>query len=119
MDFGAISLDTVTAGALVLGGLLLLSLITLFQFFLGGSDPLMSNARARVEAARSPTEVADQGQAWRDQRKRGGLIGAFLAVLLLVIFAPEAANQLATALWSVLVQVWNALLRSAEMIVNR
>ncbi len=118
MVIAGISLDNASLAGLVLAGLVVLSVISLYNYFFGGADPLMKNAHARVEAARSPNELVAAGQDWRDRRRKGCLLLIFIAVLALVLFEPNTANRIAEILWSLVMRVVELVQRSAQVLTS-
>jgi flagellar basal body-associated protein FliL len=97
MDTPDSSINIATILLILIGGLVVLSLLTLAVYFFGGSSPLERNALGRVEAAQKPEEVLKAQRQYSSLR----LIFTLVVVLGFYLFlrgtAPEQTDQAISA----------------------
>ncbi len=103
MTAGNVTLDFNTIFLVGVVVVLLLTLRTLFLYFLGANDPLMRNTEARLEANRKPEELIPAAKAYEANRRFWALIVVIIVMWALYGINSEAFTELAGSVWQFIV----------------
>ncbi len=115
MNVSDLSGPLVAGFVIAISLLVVLSIITLFNYFFGGPDPMRSNAQARVDAAQKPEILLADYRRYQRRKAVGALFVVTVLFGVLVFLAPEAAMTIVNGIWMAGVEIAEAIQESATI----